>query len=103
MELLYSLSAFYQAEKDSQCGFYKTFILKSKCGSVVPGRQSTGSHQSSAVGLLRLNVVVVVVVYFIQLIIAIQYNIILYNIQNRKTEKVLAEAKILIYFYPKLL
>jgi len=29
-----------------------------------------------------------VIVYFIQSIIAIQYNIILYNIQNRKTEKV---------------
>jgi len=37
-------------------------------------------------------VVVVVVVYFIQSIIAMQYNIILYNIQNRKTEK-LVEAK----------
>jgi len=37
--------------------------------------------------------VVVVVVYFIQSIIAIKYNIILYNIQNRKTEKVKVEAK----------
>jgi len=35
----------------------------------------------------------VVVVYFNQSIIAIQYNIILYNIQNRKTEKVSGEAK----------
>jgi len=31
--------------------------------------------------------------YFIQLIIVLVYNIILYNIQNRKTEKVEEEAK----------
>jgi len=34
-----------------------------------------------------------VVVYFIQLIIAKQYNIILYNLQNRNTERVSVEAK----------
>jgi len=44
---------------------------------------------------------VVVVVYFIQSFIAKQDNIILYNKQNKKTEKVQTEK--VIYSYPQLL
>jgi len=53
----------------------------------------TGSEMQS----LLLFVVYFVVVYFIKSIIAIQYNIILYNIQNRKTEKVKVEANAYIF------
>jgi len=55
--------------------------------------------------LYRLDQYVVVVVYFILFSQSnkIQDNIILYNIQNRNTEKVQVETKMLIYSYPKLI
>jgi len=48
----------------------------------------TPSYMHSCTGCILTGADWDVVVYFIQSIIAIKYNIILYNIQNRKTEKV---------------